>query len=94
MPLIALRLAAGIAALVLSANGWHPWATAVAAAALFLRVGFDLERKRPTKDPKPRPRPAQSPRPQPRRIPPALTFEQVMARAERHRTNNGQERKP
>ena len=50
-PSIALLLAAGIAALALSVRGWHSQEMAVLGAALFLRAGFDLERKRPTNGP-------------------------------------------
>jgi hypothetical protein len=50
-PSIALLLVAGIAALVLSVRGWHSPAMAVLGAGLFLRAGFDLERKRPINGP-------------------------------------------
>ena len=50
-PSIALLLAGGIAELALSVRGWHSPAMAVLGAGLFVRAGFDLERKRPTKGP-------------------------------------------
>jgi hypothetical protein len=50
-PSIALKLLAGISALALSVRGWHSPEMAVLGAGLFLRAGFDLERKRPSNDP-------------------------------------------
>jgi hypothetical protein len=50
-PFIALKLLAGIAALLLSVRGWHSPEMAVLGGALLLRAGFDLERKRPTTAP-------------------------------------------
>jgi hypothetical protein len=50
-PSIALELLAGIAALALSVRGWHSPELAVLGAGLFVRAGFDLERKRPTTAP-------------------------------------------
>ena len=50
-PSITLLLTAGIASLALSVRGWHSQELAVLGAALLLRAGFDLERKRPTKGP-------------------------------------------
>jgi hypothetical protein len=50
-PSIALLFVAGIAALALSVRGWHSPEMAVLGAGLFLRAGFDLERKRPTNGP-------------------------------------------
>ena len=47
-PSIALKLLAGGTSLALSVRGWHSPELAVLGAALFLRAGFDLERKRPT----------------------------------------------
>jgi hypothetical protein len=57
-PSIALKLTAGIAALALSVRGWHSPEMAVLGAGLFLRAGFDLERKRPTNGHPPPLRPA------------------------------------
>jgi hypothetical protein len=62
-PSIALLLAAGIAALVLSVRGWHSPEMAVLGGALLLRAGFDLERKRPTNCPPIPLRPAPGPPP-------------------------------
>jgi hypothetical protein len=62
-PSIALLLAAGIAALVLSVRGWHSPEMAVLGGALLLRAGFDLERKRPTNGPPIPLRPAPGPPP-------------------------------
>jgi hypothetical protein len=50
-PSIALKLLAGVAALALSVRGWHSPEMAVLGAALFLRAGFDLERRRPSNAP-------------------------------------------
>jgi hypothetical protein len=50
-PSVALQLVAGSTALALSVRGWHSPEMAVLGGALLLRVGFDLERKRPTKGP-------------------------------------------
>jgi hypothetical protein len=50
-PSVALQLVAGSTALALSVRGWHSPEMAVLGGALLLRVGFDLERKRPTKAP-------------------------------------------
>ena len=47
-PSIALKLLAGIAPLALSVRGWHSPELAVLGAGLFVRAGFDLERRRPT----------------------------------------------
>jgi hypothetical protein len=50
-PSIALKLLAGITALALSVRGWHSPEMAVLGAGLFLRAGFDLDRRRPTNAP-------------------------------------------
>ena len=50
-PSITLKLLAGIASLALSVRGWHSPELAVLGAGLFLRAGFDLERKRPGNGP-------------------------------------------
>jgi hypothetical protein len=50
-PSISLELLAGSAALALSVRGWHSPELAVLGAGLFLRAGFDLERRRPTTGP-------------------------------------------
>ena len=50
-PSITLQLLAGGAALALSVRGWHSPELAVLGAGLFVRAGFDLERKRPTNRP-------------------------------------------
>jgi hypothetical protein len=50
-PSIALKLLAGIASLGLSVRGWHSPEMAVLGGALFLRAGFDLERRRTSNGP-------------------------------------------
>jgi hypothetical protein len=50
-PSITLELLAGGASLALSVRGWHSPALAILGAGLFLRAGFDLERKRPINRP-------------------------------------------
>jgi hypothetical protein len=50
-PSITLTLLAGSTSLALSVRGWHSPELAVLGAGLFLRAGFDLERKRPTNAP-------------------------------------------
>jgi hypothetical protein len=50
-PSITLKLLAGSASLALSVRGWHSPELAILGAALFVRAGFDLERKRPTNRP-------------------------------------------
>jgi hypothetical protein len=50
-PSITLTLLAGSTSLALSVRGWHSPELAVLGAGLFLRAGFDLERKRPPKAP-------------------------------------------
>jgi hypothetical protein len=50
-PSITLQLLAGSASLALSVRGWHSPELAILGAGLFVRAGFDLERKRPTKIP-------------------------------------------
>jgi hypothetical protein len=50
-PSIALEFLAGSASLALSVRGWHGPEMAVLGAGLFVRAGFDLERKRPTNRP-------------------------------------------
>jgi hypothetical protein len=62
-PSITLQLLAGSTALALSVRGWHSPAMAVLGAGLFVRAGFDLERKRPTNRPPPPRRPAPLPPP-------------------------------
>jgi hypothetical protein len=62
-PSIALKLLAGVAVLALSVRGWHSPEMAVLGAGLFLRAGFDLERKRLTNAPPIPLRPAPVPPP-------------------------------
>jgi hypothetical protein len=62
-PSIALKLLAGSASLALSVRGWHSPALAVLGAGLFVRAGFDLERKRPANRPPIPRRPAPVPPP-------------------------------
>jgi hypothetical protein len=50
-PSIAPKLLAGSASLALSVRGWHSPEMAVLGAGLFVRAGFDLERRRPTNAP-------------------------------------------
>jgi hypothetical protein len=58
-----LQLLAGSASLALSVRGWHSPAMAILGAGLFVRAGFDLERKRPTSRPPTPRRPAPLPPP-------------------------------
>jgi hypothetical protein len=60
-PSITLKLLAGIASLALSVRGWHSPEMAVLGGALFLRAGFDLDRRRPTTTPSIPLRPALGP---------------------------------
>jgi hypothetical protein len=62
-PSIALKLLAGICSLALSVRGWHSPEMAVLGAGLFLRAGFDLERRRPSNAPPIPLRPAPGPPP-------------------------------